>query len=147
MRALFCVNCITNSPWARYENPPPPGDFWRQIFGHHVIWLFNICLFALKILGHKKYWVIKHMHPLDFNLVMLQEDGIWDEKNNNMGFNNICKNPLNPKIDILLATFTWKFSMKTLSTPLLKGEIFENTNFKTPYSISIQYLLVCTVEF
>ena len=33
--------------------------------------------------------------------------------------------------------------MKTPSTPLLKGEIFENDNFKTAYSISIQYLLVC----
>ena len=28
--------------------------------------------------------------------------------------------------------------------PLLKGEIFENNNFQTAYSISIKYLLVCT---
>ena len=46
------------SPWARYENPSPPPLPWgflkTVIFGHHAIWLFNICLFALKILGHKK---------------------------------------------------------------------------------------------
>ena len=69
---------------------------------------------------------------------MLQEDAMWDEKNNNnMGFINICNKPLNPKFHITLATFTWKSNMKTLSTPLLKGEIFENDNFKTAYSISI----------
>ena len=48
--------------------PPPWGFLKTVIFGHKVIWLFNICLFALKILGHKikKYWVIKHMHPPEF---------------------------------------------------------------------------------
>ena len=61
-----------------------------------------------------------------------------------MGFINICNNPLNPKFHISLATFTWKSNLKTLSTPLLKGEIFENDTFKTAYSISIKYLLVCT---
>ena len=50
-----------------------------------------------------------------------------------MGLINICNNPLNPKFHISLATFTWKSNMKTLSTPLLKGEIFENDNFKTAY--------------
>ena len=35
--------------------PPPPWGFWKTvIFGHIVMWLFNICFFALKILGHKK---------------------------------------------------------------------------------------------
>ena len=40
---------------------------------------------------------------------MLQEYAMWDEnekKIKNMGFINICNNPLNPKFDILLATFT-----------------------------------------
>ena len=51
---------------------------------------------------------------------MLQEDAMWDKnknKNNNMGFINICNNPLNPKFQISLATFTWKSNQKTLSTP------------------------------
>ena len=78
---------------------------------------------------------------------MLQEDAMWDEnkkKKNNMGFINICNNPLKPKFHISLDTFTWQFNMNNLSTPLPKGEIFENDNFKTAYSISIQqYLLVC----
>ena len=34
--------------------------------------------------------------------------------------------------------------MKTFPTPLLQGEIFEDINFYTPYSIYIQYLIVCT---
>ena len=59
-----------------------------------------------------------------------------------MGFINICNNPLNPKFHTALAMFTRKSNMKALSTPLLKGEIFENNNFRTAYSISIQYLLV-----
>ena len=61
-----------------------------------------------------------------------------------MGFINICNNPLNPKFQISLATFSWKSNQKTLSNPLLKGEIFKNDNFKTAYSISIKYLLVWT---
>ena len=77
---------------------------------------------------------------------MLQEDAMWDENNNkkNMGFIIICNNPLNPKFRISFATFSWKSNLKTLSTPLLKGEIFENNNFKTAYSISNKYLLVWT---
>ena len=33
---------------------------------------------------------------------MLQEDAMWDKnkKNNNMGFINICNNPLKPKFHI-----------------------------------------------
>ena len=63
---------------------------------------------------------------------------------NKTGFNIIYNNPLNPKFHISLATFTCKSYQKTFSTSLLKGEIFENENFKTAYSISIKYLLVCT---
>ena len=66
------------------------------------------------------------------------------KKKKNMGFINICNNPLNPKFHRSLATFIYKSNLKTLSTSLLKGEIFENDNFKIAYSISIKYLLVCT---
>ena len=55
----------------------------------------------------------------------------------------LINNPWNPKFHISFATFTWESNLKTLSTPLLKGEMFENDNFKTAYSISIKYLLVC----
>ena len=43
-----------------------------------------------------------------------------------MGFINIYINPLNPKFHISFATFTWKSYMKTLPTPLLRDEIFED---------------------
>ena len=43
-----------------------------------------------------------------------------------MGLIIICNNPLNPKFHISFSTFTWKSSMKTLPTPLLRDEIFED---------------------
>ena len=48
-----------------------------------------------------------------------------------MGFINKCNNPLNPKFQILFATFIWKSNMKTLSTPFsgakyLKTRIFRH---------------------
>ena len=51
------------------------------------------------------------------------------KKKNNMGFNNIYNNILNPKFHISFATFTWKSSMKTFPIPLLRGEIFEDDHF------------------
>ena len=41
-----------------------------------------------------------------------------------MGFINTCNNPLNPELHASYATCIWKQINKTLSTPLLLGEIF-----------------------
>ena len=51
----------------------------------------------------------------------------------NIEFINIRNNPLNPELHILRATFTGKPDMKSFSTPLPKGEIFEDNIFYTPY--------------
>ena len=60
---------------------------------------------------------------------MLCETKIIIKKN--MGLIIICNNPLNPEFQISFAKFSLKSNLKTLSTPLLKGEIFENNTFKT----------------
>ena len=62
---------------------------------------------------------------------MLQEDAMWNKnkKYKNLGFINKCNNPLNPKFHRSFATFTWKSNMKTLWTPFLRGEIFEDNYF------------------
>ena len=62
---FFLTNLF--SPWARYENPSPPGDFWWQWFLDTLLYDYSIsaCLHS-KYWGIKKYWVIKHMHPREF---------------------------------------------------------------------------------
>ena len=84
---------------------------------------------------------------------MLQEYAMWDEnkKNNyNMGFINMCNNPLNPKFQICLLRFhenlIWKPSLPPSSRARYLKTIILGQLIQYPFNICLYALKISRQE-